>query len=92
MECFYRLMRKKTGLLIDEDDKPVGGKWNFDHDNRKKYKGDPPVPRRPVQTLDESETVLIEQISKIFLMILEILIHRFTPWTKSLPKRYGVIF
>ena len=66
MEFFYRLMRKKTGLLIDEDDKPVGGKWNFDHDNRKKYKGDPPVPRRPLQTLDESETVLIEQILKIF--------------------------
>ena len=66
MEFFYRLMRKKTGLLIDEDDKPVGGKWNFDHDNRKKYKGDPPIPRRPVQTLDEAEVNLIEQISKIF--------------------------
>lgn len=34
MEYFYRLMRRKTGLLM-EDDKPVGGKWNFDHDNRK---------------------------------------------------------
>ena len=66
MEFFYRLMRKKTGLLIDEDDKPLGGKWNFDHDNRKKYKGDPPIPRRPVQTLDEAEINLIEQISKIF--------------------------
>ena len=66
MEFFYRLMRKKTGLLIDEDNKPLGGKWNFDHDNRKKYKGDPPIPRRPVQTLDESEIDLIEQISKIF--------------------------
>lgn len=39
MEFFYREMRKKTGLLMDGD-KPVGGKWNFDSDNRKPAKGD----------------------------------------------------
>ena len=34
MEYFYREMRKKTGLLMDEG-APVGGKWNFDQENRK---------------------------------------------------------
>ena len=34
MEYFYRDMRRKTGLMM-EGDKPAGGKWNFDHDNRK---------------------------------------------------------
>ena len=34
MEYFYRLMRKKTGLLMEEG-APVGGKWNFDSENRK---------------------------------------------------------
>lgn len=34
MEYFYREMRRKTGYLM-EGDKPVGGKWNYDHDNRK---------------------------------------------------------
>ncbi len=34
MEYFYRDMRRRTGLLMDGD-KPLGGKWNFDHDNRK---------------------------------------------------------
>ncbi|RKT35226.1 deoxyribodipyrimidine photolyase-related protein [Roseovarius halotolerans] len=34
MEWFYRMMRRKTGLLM-EGDAPAGGKWNFDHDNRK---------------------------------------------------------
>ena len=34
MEYFYREMRRKTGFLM-EGDKPAGGKWNFDHDNRK---------------------------------------------------------
>ena len=34
MEYFYRDMRRKTGLLMEGDD-PAGGKWNYDHDNRK---------------------------------------------------------
>lgn len=34
MEYFYREMRRKTGLMM-EDDQPAGGKWNYDHDNRK---------------------------------------------------------
>lgn len=33
MEHFYRQMRQQTGILM-EGNQPVGGKWNFDHDNR----------------------------------------------------------
>lgn len=33
MERFYRLMRKKTNLLMDGDN-PTGGDWNFDKENR----------------------------------------------------------
>ncbi|MCC5963968.1 MAG: cryptochrome/photolyase family protein [Rhodobacteraceae bacterium] len=39
MEYFYREMRRKTGLLMDGD-KPAGGKWNYDHDNRKPASAD----------------------------------------------------
>lgn len=35
MEYFYRDMRKKYRLLIEKDDEPTGGKWNFDKENRK---------------------------------------------------------
>jgi deoxyribodipyrimidine photolyase-related protein len=34
MEYFYREMRRKTGLLMQGEDQ-AGGKWNYDHDNRK---------------------------------------------------------
>lgn len=34
MEHFYRLMRRKTGLLMDGEG-PAGGQWNYDSDNRK---------------------------------------------------------
>ncbi len=38
METFYRAMRKRFNLLIDEKGKPVGGKWNYDANNRQKFK------------------------------------------------------
>ena len=38
MEYFYRDMGRKTGLMM-EGDKPAGGQWNFDHDNRKPAPG-----------------------------------------------------
>jgi len=35
MEYFYRWMRTRTGWLMDADGEPLGGKWNFDAENRK---------------------------------------------------------
>lgn len=34
MENFYRNLRKETGLLMDTRGLPMGGKWNFDAQNR----------------------------------------------------------
>jgi deoxyribodipyrimidine photolyase-related protein len=34
---FYKQQRKKLGILIDEEQKPLGGKWTYDIENRKKY-------------------------------------------------------
>lgn len=36
METFYRQMRKTRNILM-RDGKPVGGTWNYDHDNRKSF-------------------------------------------------------
>jgi deoxyribodipyrimidine photolyase-related protein len=36
MASFYILQRKKLGILIDSNGKPVGDKWSFDSENRKK--------------------------------------------------------
>ena len=43
MESFYRMMRKKHHILMTAG-QPEGGKWNYDQSNRKKWKGDPPIP------------------------------------------------
>ena len=46
MEHFYRLMRRKTGLLMDGD-QPAEGRWNFDAENRKPAAADLLMPRPP---------------------------------------------
>jgi deoxyribodipyrimidine photolyase-related protein len=52
MEFFYREMRKKTGLLMD-DGKPMGDAWNFDADNRKSLPEDVAPPKREQFEPDE---------------------------------------
>ena len=62
MEFFYREMRRKTGLLMDAD-KPAGGQWNFDHDNRKSAKADlfrPRPPRFDPDDITEAVLLLVE--------------------------------
>ncbi|MGD9092618.1 MAG: cryptochrome/photolyase family protein [Anaerolineales bacterium] len=45
-EQFYRRMRQHFDLLMDPNDKPIGGKWNFDKSNRHSLPKDaqPPAP------------------------------------------------
>lgn len=47
MELFYREVRRKYDLLM-EDGEPIGGRWNFDAENRKKL----PPQVKPPPTLD----------------------------------------
>ncbi|MBN1559230.1 cryptochrome/photolyase family protein [candidate division KSB1 bacterium] len=43
MESFYRTMRRRTAVLM-QGDQPMGGRWNFDIENRHRYDGAAPVP------------------------------------------------
>jgi deoxyribodipyrimidine photolyase-related protein len=60
MEYFYRDMRRKTGLLMTKnekgDDEPEGGKWNFDHDNRKPASGGGLLIPRPLRHAPDTMT------------------------------------
>jgi deoxyribodipyrimidine photolyase-related protein len=62
MEFFYREMRRKTGLLM-QDGKPAGGRWNFDKDNRKPAKPDLLMPRPlrfPPNAITQEVIALVE--------------------------------
>ena len=65
MEYFYREMRRKTDLLMDGD-KPSGGKWNFDSENRKPAKNDLFMPA-PLKTKpDEITQDVIKMVEAAF--------------------------
>jgi deoxyribodipyrimidine photolyase-related protein len=55
MESFYRKMRVRYNILMDASGQPIGGKWNYDHDNRKTWKGQPPIPTAPDLSNDVSD-------------------------------------
>jgi len=55
MEFFYRALRKQYQILLDEEGQPLGGQWNFDQDNRKRWNGQPAAPAWPNYAADLSE-------------------------------------
>lgn len=56
MENFYRSMRKKHHILMNGI-APLGNQWNYDADNRKKYKGEVPVPLEKSFHINVAEVV-----------------------------------
>ncbi|MGA0938352.1 MAG: cryptochrome/photolyase family protein [Litorivicinaceae bacterium] len=60
MEHFYRKIRQSTGILMDGGD-PVGGQWNFDHDNRKALdqRATPNPPQWPLDSITEAVIELV---------------------------------
>ncbi len=65
MEYFYREMRRKTGLLM-QGDQPLGGRWNFDAENRKRASPDLLRPRAPRFSPDAETAQVIDMVSKNF--------------------------
>jgi deoxyribodipyrimidine photolyase-related protein len=55
MEYFYRQMRVEQQVLMANQKQPLGGQWNYDHDNRKPWRGVPAEPQDPRTVHDHSE-------------------------------------
>lgn len=49
---FYKQQRKRLDILLDDDAQPIGGKWTYDTENRKKYPKNkiPPAIHYPEQS------------------------------------------
>ena len=65
MEFFYREMRRKYNILL-EDDKPVGGQWNYDSENRKPPKSGLVIPAKTRFEPDEITTQILEVVEAYF--------------------------
>jgi deoxyribodipyrimidine photolyase-related protein len=64
MEDFYRWQRRRLGYLMDPDGEPVGGRWNFDEENRQPLPkgGLPPWPDPQTSELDDIDRQVLEDL------------------------------
>ena len=46
-DSFYKFMRIKYNILVNNENKPIGGQWSFDKENRLKFPDDIKVPQLP---------------------------------------------
>lgn len=67
LEFFYRELRKKHDVLMDGD-QPVGGQWNFDHDNRESFgkKGPTSLPKQRAFKHDDVTEQVIDLVQNRF--------------------------
>lgn len=65
MEYFYRTLRRKYNILMDGD-KPEGGAWNFDKDNRSPAKDGTAIPHPYRATPDQITLDIIDIVADKF--------------------------
>lgn len=63
MEYFYRFMRKKYNILMDKRGEPLGGKWNFDKENRQSLPDTINIPKRRHNKIDAFTQELIDTVN-----------------------------
>jgi deoxyribodipyrimidine photolyase-related protein len=66
MEYFYREMRRRYRLLLDDDGEPEGGQWNYDADNRSGWRASEAVPERPAAPLDATTRDVLALVAERF--------------------------
>jgi deoxyribodipyrimidine photolyase-related protein len=61
MSSFYQKARKSMNILMDENNKPIGGKWSFDEENRKK------IPKNviPPEVISFKESKYSSEVKKL---------------------------
>ena len=65
MDRFYRAMRQKTGILM-QNAKPIGGQFSFDADNRNPYRNEVPVPTPPTYPPDAITQEVIALVEETY--------------------------
>lgn len=66
MEDFYRWQRIQHQILVDSNNKPVGGQWNYDQQNRKSLPKSVVLPNPLSFKPDEITQSVVEEVGEYF--------------------------
>ena len=66
MQYFYIEQRKQRGILIDQQQEPVGGKWSLDIENRKKLPKDISIPSLAQSEATEHTQAVATLVDELF--------------------------
>ncbi|MGE8721979.1 cryptochrome/photolyase family protein [Leptospira terpstrae] len=66
MKTFYQFQRKKLEILINENKEPIGGKWSYDLENRKKLPRGMIPPSVPNIEIPLEDKKVLEFVEKQF--------------------------
>ena len=66
MNDFYIQQRKRLGILVEFDNTPMGGKWSFDEENRKKLPKNIIIPQRQTVFKSSHYKAVVELINTHF--------------------------
>ena len=63
---FYKHTRKKFKILLDDKNEPIGGKWSFDEENRKKIPNNSVIPQLKKEKESKHHRDIIKLIEMYF--------------------------
>ena len=66
MKTFYERQRRKLGILLDADGRPLGGRWSFDTENRKKLPKGLELPTVPFSAPTKVTKEVLHLVSSMF--------------------------
>ncbi|MCH8520104.1 MAG: cryptochrome/photolyase family protein [Nanoarchaeota archaeon] len=65
MNDFYQYQRKRLNILMDEHKKPIGGKWSFDEENRKKIPNNLTLPKDNTISIQDSKNPHLKDVIEL---------------------------
>lgn len=66
MDAFYRHVRRRLGILMTREGKPIGGRFSFDTENRQAWRGKPRAPSIPHYKVDEMTNEVCDLVREHF--------------------------
>jgi len=64
MKTFYEAQRKRMNILVDKEMNPIGGRWSYDDENRKKFPLKENPPFEPTIQQSEEEQKIIQKCAQ----------------------------